>query len=55
MVRYPHKPTVIQALGALLNMSVSAELREAMGRRGAVKTLLGKCVRTRINLCAIQP
>ena len=44
MVQYPHKPTLMQALGALLNMSVSAELREEIGRRGAVKTLLGECV-----------
>lgn len=41
MLQYPHKPTVIQALGALLNMSVSPELREEMGRRGAVHGLLG--------------
>lgn len=41
MLQYPHKSTVMQALGALLNVSVSPDLREEMGKRGAVHSLLG--------------
>lgn len=31
-----------QAIGALLNLAVSEELREEMGKRGTIKMMMGK-------------
>ena len=33
---------VVQAVAALLNLAISADLREEMGRRGVVEKMLGE-------------
>jgi len=38
----PDRSTVEQAIGALLNLAVSEELREEMGKRGTIKMMMGK-------------
>jgi len=39
----PDRSTVEQAIGALLNLAVSEELREEMGKRGTIKMMMAHC------------
>lgn len=41
MAQSPDQDIVLQALGGLLNMTVSEVMREEVGKKGAVKVAIG--------------
>ena len=41
LARSPDQAIVLQALGGLLNMTVSEAMREEVGKKGAVKIAIG--------------